>query len=292
METPSHFYCIERTRLNGGGMENAVRILVFVLGCIAVNHEARADPSAAKKSAPSKGAPKAESKAEAAKKTEAKTEPAKRAEPRPVVVSTLKVEDLKGFSTFATPIQDLIRRSLTLTEKNLGYQYGSSDPSNGGMDCSGTIYHVLQGSGLKDVPRQSDQMYEWIEKTSTFHRTEGVESLDDAKFDALRPGDLLFWTGTYEVKGRASGVSHVMLYLGERVKDGRPVMFGASDGRSYDDARQNGVSVFDFKLPGKTSKAKFFGYGALPFEKKEEIKKGVSSESPKDEKSSGKKLPP
>jgi len=269
-------------------MENAVRILVFLLGCIAMIHEARADPSAAKKSAPSKGAPKAET----AKKTEAKTEPAKRAEPRPVVVSTLKVEDLKGFSTFAAPIQDLIRRSLTLTEKNLGYQYGSSDPSKGGMDCSGTVYHVLQGSGLKNVPRQSDQMYEWIEKTSTFHRTEGVESLDDAKFDALQPGDLLFWTGTYEVKGRASGVSHVMLYLGERVKDGRPVMFGASDGRSYDDARQNGVSVFDFKLPGKTSKAKFFGYGALPFEKKEEIKKGVSSESPKDEKSSGKKLPP
>ena len=292
METPSHFYCIARTRLNGGGMENAVRILVFVFGCIAMIHEARADPSAAKKGTPSKGAPKAESKAEAAKKTEAKTEPAKRVEPRPVVVSTLKVEELKGFSTFATPIQDLIRRSLTLTEKNLGYQYGSSDPSKGGMDCSGTIYHVLQGSGLKGVPRQSDQMFEWIEKTSTFHRTEGVESLDDAKFDALRPGDLLFWTGTYEVNGRASGVSHVMLYLGERVKDGRPVMFGASDGRSYDDARQNGVSVFDFKLPGKTSKANFFGYGALPFEKKEVIQKGVSPESAKEEKSAGKKLSP
>ena len=273
-------------------MENAVRILVFVFGCIAMIHEARADPSAAKKTEPSKGAPKAESKAEAAKKAEVKSEPAKRAEPRPVVVSTLKVEDLKGFSAFATPIQDLIRRSLILTEKNLGYQYGSSDPSKGGMDCSGTIYHVLQVSGLKGVPRQSDQMFEWIEKTSTFHRTEGVESLDDAKFDALKPGDLLFWTGTYEVKGRESGVSHVMLYLGERVKDGRPVMFGASDGRSYDEARQNGVSVFDFKLPGKTRKAKFFGYGTLPFEKKDVVPKGASPQSAEGEKPAGKMLQP
>lgn len=271
-------------------MNKIVCILIVVLGCTAWDSDAQAEPSATKKEGTKKSSPTEDSKSALPPKTEAKREASKSAKSSAVVVSSLKTEDLKDYSAYPAAIQNLILRSLKLTEKNLGYQYGSSDPSKGGMDCSGTIYHVLQGSGLKGVPRQSDQMYEWIEKTSTFHRTEGVESLDDAKFDALQPGDLLFWTGTYETQGRASGVSHVMLYLGKRVKDGRPVMFGASDGRSYDDARHNGVSVFDFKLPGKTSKAKFFGYGALPFERKEEVKKGVMPELPKDEKPTGKKL--
>ena len=246
-------------------MNKVMGILTVVLGCAALELEAQADPAAPKKEGSEKSSPYEDSKRTSLKITEAESAASKARKSSATVVSTLKTEDLKGFSEYPTSVQELIRRSLKLTEMNLGYQYGSSNPSSGGMDCSGTIYHVLQGSGLRGVPRQSDQMYEWIEKTSTFHRTEGVESLEDAKFSALKPGDLLFWTGTYETKGRASGVSHVMLYLGKRAKDGRPVMFGASDGRSYDDARHNGVSVFDFKLPSKTSKAKFFGYGALPF---------------------------
>ena len=54
-----------------------------------------------------------------------------------------------------------------------------------------------------------------------------------------------------------------MLYLGKTTA-GRPVMFGASDGRPYEGKRQNGVSVFDFRIPAATSKAKFVGYGPIP----------------------------
>jgi hypothetical protein len=59
-------------------------------------------------------------------------------------------------------------------------------------------------------------------------------------------------------------ISHVMIYLGKRKKDGRPVVVGASDGRTYDHQRRNGVSVFDFALPQRGKKSEFFGYGAAP----------------------------
>jgi hypothetical protein len=55
-----------------------------------------------------------------------------------------------------------------------------------------------------------------------------------------------------------------MIYLGERLKDGRRVCAGASDGRSYDGQRMNGVSVFDFRLPAAGGTARFIGYAHLP----------------------------
>ncbi|MEO6054159.1 MAG: peptidoglycan endopeptidase, partial [Chthoniobacterales bacterium] len=81
----------------------------------------------------------------------------------------------------------------------------------------------------------------------------------------LRPGALLFWTGTYNTGNRNPPVSHVMIYLGRRKSDGRPVMFGASDGRSYDGKARWGVGVFDFSLPAVPGgKARFIGYGDVP----------------------------
>ena len=91
----------------------------------------------------------------------------------------------------------------------------------------------------------------------------GTPALTDASLAGLKPGDLLFWTGTYDTGARTLPISHVMLYLG-KTKAGRPVMFGASDGRPYQGKRQNGVSVFDFRIPAATSKSKFAGYGPIP----------------------------
>ena len=48
-----------------------------------------------------------------------------------------------------------------------------------------------------------------------------------------KPGDLLFWTGTYSVE-RDPPVTHTMIYLGEEKKSGKPIMVGASDGRTYE----------------------------------------------------------
>ena len=55
-----------------------------------------------------------------------------------------------------------------------------------------------------------------------------------------------------------------MMYLGTVKRTGRPVVFGASDGRYYGGQRRSGVSVFDFNMPRSGSKAAFFGYGSIP----------------------------
>jgi cell wall-associated NlpC family hydrolase len=40
-------------------------------------------------------------------------------------------------------VRQIIERGLDLTKQNLNYTYGSADPANGGMDCSGFVYYVL-----------------------------------------------------------------------------------------------------------------------------------------------------
>lgn len=180
-------------------------------------------------------------------------------------VSSLTPEEIEGFDAYPAATQQLIRRSLELTTQNLRYQFGSADPKAGGMDCSGTVYRVLQDAGIKDVPRQSDEICRWVMRRALLYRTEDTSTLKDKSLSALKPGDLLFWTGTYDTSSpRELPISHVMLYLGKRKKDGKPVVFGASDGRTYDGQRRNGVSVFDFVMPKRHGKAAFYGYGPVP----------------------------
>ncbi|WP_170156784.1 C40 family peptidase [Roseimicrobium gellanilyticum] len=184
---------------------------------------------------------------------------------KPAAVSSIAPEELEGFEAYPAATQQLIRHSLELTTQNLRYQFGSADPKAGGMDCSGTMYRILQDSGIKDVPRQSDEICRWVMRRTLLYRTEDTSNLKDKSLSALRPGDLLFWTGTYETSSpRELPISHVMLYLGKRKKDGKPIVFGASDGRTYDGQRRNGVSVFDFVMPKRDGKAAFYGYGPVP----------------------------
>jgi hypothetical protein len=96
------------------------------------------------------------------------------------------------------------------------------------------------------------------------------KSADSAEFKELLPGDLMFWTGTYE-SGRDIPISHVMMYLGKEKGSGRRIMFGSSDGRSYNGVQRWGVSVFDFKMPkadsngsGEKTKAEFVGFARIP----------------------------
>lgn len=184
---------------------------------------------------------------------------------RPAAVSAIAVDAIAGFDAYSPLTQTLIRKAADLTRRNLTYQFASSDPKNGGMDCSGTIYHLLQSCGFKDAPRQSDEMCRWIMLRSVLYRTEKVVSLADPAFSALRPGDLLFWSGTYDTtESRQPPISHVMLYLGKRKSDGKPIVFGASDGRTYEGQKRCGVSVFDFALPKAGGKSAFHSYGPLP----------------------------
>ena len=92
----------------------------------------------------------------------------------------------------------MIDLALSLTSQNLDYKYGSADPANGGMDCSGFIYYVLSKSGMSDVPRDAREQYAWVRKAGNFQAVL-AHSDDTFELDALKPGDLLFWSGTYSV---------------------------------------------------------------------------------------------
>jgi peptidoglycan DL-endopeptidase CwlO len=184
-------------------------------------------------------------------------------------MATIKPESVREFSEQPAEVQSLIRSSLALTEQNLSYKYGSADPATGGMDCSGFIYYVLSNAGYKDVPRDSAGQYEWVRKNSNFHSVLS-RSGDSFELNDLRTGDLLFWSGTYKVD-REIPITHVMIYLGKEKSTDKPVMVGATDGRSYNGIRRFGVSVFDFKMPsGQPNKddpgltAKFEGYASIP----------------------------
>lgn len=220
-----------------------------------------AEQGAAKKTS---GASSSASKSETAQTSEDELTEGPKSEPRVAAVSSIDPEVLEGFENYAPQVQQLVRDALALTKLNLTYTFGSSNPKQGGMDCSGTIVHLLNGLGLKGVPRQSNEICGWVQNNTLLHRTEKADSLKHPEFASLQPGDLLFWSGTYETSPRAIPVTHVMLYLGKMKKTGRPLMFGASDGRVYQGEKRTGVSVFDLTIPKETSKSKFYGYGLIP----------------------------
>jgi cell wall-associated NlpC family hydrolase len=187
------------------------------------------------------------------------------AESRPIP-GHLGASQIEGFDQLAPERQQLIQLALEEAARlRLGqYIYGSHDPDRGGFDCSGAIFYLLKKLGLNPA-RSSSGQFEWLKEAGTLHQVPaGVRSLDDPSFAQLRPGDLLFWSGTYETpKGRKNKISHVQMYLG--VEKGRgPVMIGSTDGRSYRGEARCGFGVFDFKLPSQGSRARFAGYGKPP----------------------------
>jgi cell wall-associated NlpC family hydrolase len=220
----------------------------------------------AKSSASSKKTASADKETSSKKSTPAKDEDDEDEQPAvmtPAAVSTISIEDISGFDKYPRQIQSLVQSSLALTHLELGYLYGSHEPSKGGMDCSGTIYHVLHFQGLKDVPRQSDEMCQWVEKKTQLHLTPTATSFDSEEFKDLKPGNLLFWTNTTATT-RKLPVTHVMVYLGKLKKNGKRIVFGSSDGRAFQGNRRSGVSVFDFSLPRAESPSRFYGYGQAP----------------------------
>jgi cell wall-associated NlpC family hydrolase len=225
---------------------------------VSTNQVANSDPVDSTNSAPSFASPK--------------TAPAPLQKPAPVShVATLSPSDLREFEAQSPSVKKLLTEALNLTTLNLSYKYGCSDPKDGGMDCSGTVYYLLISAGLKDVPRDASGMY----KLHSQFRAVVSSNLSTFELAPLKPGDLLFWTGTYHVD-RDPPVTHVMIYLGINRHTNRQVMVGASEGRRFNGKSQYGVSVFDFTLPGKSRqpdsgspatndlKSQFIGYGAIP----------------------------
>ena len=185
-------------------------------------------------------------------------------------VASLAASDLREYEAQPAGVKRLIDHALELTTRDLSYKYGSADPKNGGMDCSGTVYYLLNDAGVKDVPRDASEMYQWVWQQGRF-RAVTSSNPDTFELTPLKPGDLLFWTGTYQVD-RDPPITHVMIYLGTNRTNGRRVMVGASEGRTFEGKSRYGVSVFDFVLPkhsetpagAETSQSRFVGYGSIP----------------------------
>ncbi len=181
--------------------------------------------------------------------------------------ATIDPGTLVEFSKQPERTRKILQTALDLTSRNLTYTYGSADPAAGGMDCSGFVYYVLQQNGFADVPRDASGQYVWLRKAELFHAVLSRRS-DSFEMADLRPGDLLFWTGTYQ-SSHDPPITHAMIYLGSR-KDGSRVMVGSSDGRSFEGKTRWGVSVFDFKVEthARDAQAKsqslFVGYAHLP----------------------------
>lgn len=182
---------------------------------------------------------------------------------KPAAVSSLQPGDLTGFEALGAREQGVLRYALELTRKGLRYQYGSNQPANGGMDCSGTVSHVLNHCGIP-APRMAHLIYLWAKDAGTLVPVRNCHALTDPQLARLRPGDLLFWEGTYDIGERNPPISHVMFFLGHEKSNGRAVMVGASSGRQYAGRSRHGVSVFDFVMPKAGAESKFVAYAQIP----------------------------
>ena len=179
----------------------------------------------------------------------------------------LETSDLKGFEQLGEKRRELVTKALEIRKQHgwLKYQFGSADPAQGGFDCSGAMFHLLTELGYTP-PRTSSQQFDWIrENSELFKIPKSVRKVTHSSFKNLKPGDLLFWSGTYRpTDGRTNKITHVGMYLGREKSDGHPVMICSSKGRSYRRKGQNGYGVFSFKLPREKSKSRFVGYGSVP----------------------------
>jgi hypothetical protein len=183
---------------------------------------------------------------------------------QPALIST---SELIEFSRLSPQRRNLLELAIAVRRDHpwLHYLYGGSTPAAGGFDCSGAIYYVLGKAGLQP-PRTAADLYRWVREESKLHEvSDKAKELSDPSLKHLRPGDLLFWSGTYQpTDGRTLNITHVAIYLGREKKDGRHVMINATDGRSYRGKKANGYGVYDFRLPQGTTRSRFVGYGTPP----------------------------
>jgi hypothetical protein len=172
--------------------------------------------------------------------------------------------DLAEFASLPVERRELIGTALAVAWDSpwLPYLAGGSNPEDGGFDCSGAMYFVMRKAGL-DPPRSSAAQMEWLGKNGRLHGVAAdARDLKHPSFASLKPGDLLFWA--VSAPGDVVRVHHVAMYLGTEKKDGRPVMIGSTDGRSYRGKRANGYGVHDFRVPKAESASKLTGYGTPP----------------------------
>ncbi|WP_386818494.1 C40 family peptidase [Luteolibacter algae] len=179
----------------------------------------------------------------------------------------IETSELKDFSELESRRRELLETAIETAKEVTGmpYLYGGNTPADGGFDCSGAIHFILHKIGL-NPPRTSSDQYLWVKKYSEIHTvSSAATSPDDHSLAQLEPGDLIFWSGTYEPNDqRQTKITHVAIFLGYEKKDGRAVMINATNGRSYRGKKGNGFGVYDFRIPSTASKSRIVGYGTPP----------------------------
>jgi cell wall-associated NlpC family hydrolase len=185
----------------------------------------------------------------------------------PAPNATISAQEIADFDSNSAQIRGIIDNALGLTSLNLDYRYGSADPVNGGMDCSGFVFYILTKCGVRDVPRDARDQYVWVRKSGSFQAVL-AQSDDTFELNSLRPGDLLFW-GNTSSSNPEPAIAETMIYVGREKSTGQRIMVGATDGRIYKGQPRSGVSIVDFKvLPSKKSDEDstptFVGYGRVP----------------------------
>jgi len=159
------------------------------------------------------------------------------------------------------PVREVQKVSHGLASQGLRYQFGGSHPRVGGLDCSGAVHYVFSSLGYRYVPRQSNHQYYWLEKAGTLQKR---NRLDEVTLRRLKPGDLMFWNGTYNTGKRWPEVSHVMIYMGRDPQTGEHWMFGGRGSRS---SGRNGNGIDFHRLEvghGESGRGTFIGYGSVP----------------------------
>lgn len=146
-------------------------------------------------------------------------------------------------------------RAEEVSRLGLSYRFGGDHPSKGGMDCSGTMKYLISDIGFRDMPRTSYQQYEWLRQHRTLQHSKSIPERMGGR-RGIKPGDLIFWGGTYDSGHK---VSHVMLYLGQN-DDGTHYMFGAR-GRNRTGMHGSGVDIFTL---ASGYQRRLVGYGTLP----------------------------
>ena len=188
--------------------------------------------------------------------------------PTPVENATMSAQEIVDYDKNVPQIRGIIDNALGLTSLNLDYRYGSADPANGGMDCSGFVYYVLTKCGVRDVPRDARDQYAWVRKAGNFQAVM-AQSEDSFELNSLQPGDLLFWGNTSSTNAEPA-IAETMIYMGKEKSTGKRLMVGATDGRMYKGLPRHGVSIVDFKVAPSQPKSedevvpKFVGYGRVP----------------------------
>lgn len=107
-----------------------------------------------------------------------------------------------------------IRALFTEADKHLGkrYVYGANGPNN--FDCSSFVCWVFRNSGIYNIPRTTAQ--------GIFNQSTPISESE------ARPGDLIFFTGTYNA---GVPVTHVGIYAGNgmMVHAGDPIQYTSID---------------------------------------------------------------